>query len=605
MMSAAHDNHDSVMLDPRQDKLGGRLKVTNFSFKYNKESKPILQDLTFTLHPGEISLLAGPSGCGKTTLAYCISGLVPRAFKGYWKGSILYEDGEQVVDPFSARVSDFSTITSFVSQNPDDILVSLDVRAELAFGLENLGMPVPEIKEKIDQAVTRLGISHLLDKEVHQLSTGQKQLVGIASYVLMDCPFIILDEPTAYLDPMHLQDLLAFLERIKSSRAHSIVILDHDVDSLYPVIDRFMHMSREGTIDYRWERGTSTKRIRMDDIKATFTRSASEISWLFSLTGFLENLDRETYCTDELLAKMREIQATTAGKLPSLQFARNERDILEKSPSVREWYGSAIDPNRGGKTVHEADSPLLRLENVSYSYPGSPSEVLSDASISIREGESVGIMGMNGAGKSTLLKLVAGMIQPTKGQIFYKDTPIGTIRRKKYYRDLGFTFQNPEMQLFNRTVKRELLYSIQNYKVEIPMEETMQEMVGMIGIEHQDLDTNPFLLSWGQKRRLSILSSIIHQPPLLILDEPFLGHDAATSRSVMELLCQLHDDGKTILMASHDVNMLAKSCTRMVYLNDGSFTDITPDTGLPEGFNTHQTHVMSAFFKKGGSITCG
>lgn len=459
----------------------------------------MLDGVSLDFFPGDITLLAGPSGCGKSTLAACMAGLVPDLVRGAWSGSIIARKGDVEVSPFETRPAYYSTIVGLVSQNPDDQLVSFDVKEEIAFGLENLCLPASQVKARVVEVARCLGIHGLLDAPIDTLSGGEKQLVSIASQLVMGQAVMILDEPTAFLDPENRDRLLATVSSIHDTSARpgdvpsflasdpSIIIIDHDIEHVGRVASRLVTMGSGGTI-----------------------------------TG------------DGGLAGRNIPPPTGAPRLAPASMAPG-------TPGAITLDG--VDIAYGDKTV---------LEGVG---------------MTVHRGEILGIAGRNGSGKTSLLLAMVGIVAPAAGRVLFDGKDLRDHEEHEFFSKVGFIFQNPEHQLFCQDTADEIRYSARNFGKPLH-EDRLDALAAMIDPDPAIQGKNPFTLSWGQKRRLNIASALAHQPGVLFLDEPFIGHDEAFKESIISRLVELNAGGMTIVIVSHDERFLETRCHRVARLAD-------------------------------------
>ncbi|MHA1681371.1 MAG: ABC transporter ATP-binding protein [Promethearchaeota archaeon] len=562
--------------------MGLILSISNFSFKYSDASQEVLDNLNLDIFAGEIILISGKSGCGKSTLGYCIAGLVPGLIQGYWKGNInLYHEGK-VISPFEERLPHYSTKVSYISQNPDDQFVSFDVKSEIAFGPENLRVPPAKIEQKVENISRELNIDHLLHKNADELSTGQKQLVSIAGQVIMGARILVLDEPTAYLDASNFKSLLQFLKTLNEKMGITIIIFDHDVQNLFPIISRIALLPKGG------ERFILSEKWDLQEHLIDASNDRVEIPWIMSLAGALKKTQEKTR---NILASIQEsidyeniyLSHEDAKTLVELDAMKEELFPFKRVPAVvRDCSGDSI-----------LEKPLLQVKNLSYIYPGARKSSLVGINLEFRGGDVVGVIGNNGAGKTTLMYLLSGAVQGYEGIITYRGRNLKELDKNSYFKKIGFLFQNPESQIFKSSVVDELLYSIKNFGIQRPPDYTIQDYLDVIGIRRDEGGKNPFLLSWGQKRRLTISANIIHDPEIIIFDEPFIGHDAGVKSHLISMLDAFQKAGKLIIVSSHELDILSKICTKIVLLEAGQLRESSSlFTNLPGRFLTRRLHIL-------------
>ncbi|MHA1791148.1 MAG: ABC transporter ATP-binding protein [Promethearchaeota archaeon] len=577
------------------------LKINSFFFKYEPKNDWLLEDINLSFFPGENVLVTGKSGCGKSSLAYCITGIVPDIIEGNWKGDIIIDDGEKMFSPLKTMLPECSKYVSYVSQNPDEQLVHFDVLGELVFGPENLRLPEKEIWSRINFISKELDFEHLLNKEVDQLSGGEKQLVAIASQLIMGSKILILDEPSAFLDPPNFRILVNTLKRIMVRKNSSqdapaslpndilTIIIDHKVDWILPHVDRVISIGDKGRVDF-------------DNSKEKF------------LDGHAENIDgKQSVISSWFLNLLRETRAKGNARQFLKVFYESKKGLVNNAPELtnkqmNELLASDMISQElkkhdtsisKGNVRNPNTNVILKIKNLSFQYPRADGLALDNLQLEIQEGEFVGIMGKNGSGKTTLLWALSRLLAPSKNsEIFFKGKNILEMDFEDYIKHVGFIFQNPEVQIFCPTIKKELLYTVKNFRVESPSSDQIKSMMQVIGISNKKSIENPFLLSWGQKRRLNIMSALVHDPDIIMLDEPFIGHDLESRKKMIKILLEMKKKGKTILLVSHDADMIYHLCDRVLFLENGKIIgDGHPLQVIPKDFWTMKMTLLHSAIK--------
>jgi energy-coupling factor transport system ATP-binding protein len=486
------------------------LVIENLSFQYRTRPELAIQNISFELKPGELILIAGSSGCGKTTLLRCINGLIPRSYRGDLHGRVLVND-EDIRDFSLAKLA--QTVGTLL-QDPEKQILGAHVKSEVAFGPENLGLPAPEVNARVNEALTRLGLSDLRDRETFSLSGGEKQKVTLAGLLAMRPSILLLDEPLSSLDPASAHEALAAFRRLANEGA-TIVLVEHRIeDALAAKPDRVLYM-REGHIHY-----------------------------LGAPEGLADVVDR------------REV------KLPAQQVIKQVRaEGIKFSQPVRRSAGPQVEP-------------LIAFENVSFGYGDDPN-VLHDINLKIHAGERVALLGPNGAGKSTLVKHAIGLVKPRQGRVLVEGRDTRRLSVAQVSRTLGYCFQSPTHMLFAPTVKEELEFGPKNLGFK-PSElitavgESMK-IVNLIGLE----DYSPLALSFGQQKRVTIACVLAMRSKILALDEPTAGQDYGNYMNFMDGIMGLHDlnglasNFDAVLFITHDLDLAVIFASRVILLSDG------------------------------------
>ncbi|MFX1236762.1 MAG: ABC transporter ATP-binding protein [Promethearchaeota archaeon] len=536
--------------------------------------------MSLKIYEGETLIIAGPSGGGKSTLSYALNGAIPWRIKGYSKGTI---------EIFQKNVNDYkffeiSKLVGLVSQNPLDQLVTFSVYDEIAFGLENLRLPKEQIEAEIEEISQFMGISHLLDRDIDQLSGGQMQLVLLSSFLVMKPKILILDEPMAFLDQHSESLLLEKLKMLKNSDNFNLtlVIIEHRLSRVIDLADKILVLNRNGYVALKGKinkvlglkyNSLNECNLRIPWILALFHclkneipafQSKNEVVRYNDFSKIVENLNQK-----ELIKIRNHLYNTVIHPHEIQKYETYKKDIQFQelyTISLKDKYfyeDQGIINNSNNNTSNKA---ILDIQNLHFQYPNSNIRAINNISFTIEKGDFIGLVGPNGAGKTTLLYLLANLYQPTSGKIYYKGEDLKKIDSFKFSRDIGFIFQNPENMIFKNKIKSELLYGPKNFDLLADIEESyIQKLMSLIGEPNQN--KNPFNLSWGQKRRLNLSSVFIYNPKIILLDEPFIGQDQRTIDFLVETLFIENKRGKTIIISSHDYQLLLKYTKKILELD--------------------------------------
>jgi energy-coupling factor transport system ATP-binding protein len=559
------------------------LDFNDFSFIYgnDKNQKPAVSDISFKLKEGEVLILAGPSGSGKSTLSYAMNGIIPWRQKGLVKGHVRVF-GKSNSD---YEFSDLSKLVGLVKQNPNDQLITFNVRDEIGFGLENLNLPREIIEERIINISNLMGINHLLDRDIEQLSGGQKQLVILSSFLVMNPKILILDEPIAFLDQRSESFLLNRLKSLIESKKFplTLVIIEHRLSRVMDIADKLIILDDQGKISLKGDiNGIFTQKfeelnnnnIRVPwiiDIFHEFIKIKKKSEFLAYPTTFQELLDIILKLNKEDLEKLHQIVIDKEINPKALQ----KYDKFEELIEFKDIYIKSLKDikNRLNLAVPDEIDGILETKNLTFKYPNSGIIALKNLNLKINRGDFIGLVGPNGSGKTTLLYLLANLYEPTSGQIYYNHKNLEEINQFDYAKTIGFIFQNPENMIFRPTIEEELLYGPKNFGITRNIKETyVSKLLNLVG--EVDPQKSPYNLSWGQKRRLNLSSIFIYNPEIILLDEPFIGQDQRTIDSLIETLYIENKRGKTIIISSHDYHLLLKYTKRIIELNkDGTLRD--------------------------------
>ncbi|MEQ6389210.1 energy-coupling factor transporter ATPase [Bacillaceae bacterium S4-13-58] len=533
------------------------LEIENLSFLYEEEGKHILKDVSFRIFQQENILLLGPSGSGKSTLAYCLNRLYPEGVEGALHGSIFYR-GKNIEQFESGEINQRIGI---VFQDPDSQFCMLSVEDELAFVLENHNVPPDKMEERIDETLELVGLSLFKTAMISSLSGGQKQKLALACVLMMNPTLLILDEPTANLDPLSSQELIQTISVLQKKRGFSMFIVEHRLNDWINLIDRCIVFNQKGSILYE------------GDPKTCFGLHAASLKkqgiWLPSPTEV-------------------GLMAQQMGHYQPANIPLTTKELvlgLENFEEVTKELFTKVVPRKDPKNT------LLKINNLSFEKEGIA--ILKNINLSVVKGEYIALVGPNGSGKTTLSKCMAGLLSPTKGSVAYKNKDLTEWKSSSLWREIGYVFQNPEHQFVTDSVWEELVYGL---RLDGKSEETIKaltiETLKSLGLEKQK-DDHPFMLSQGQKRRLSVATMLTTKNNLLILDEPTFGQDAKTSQELMSLLEEHAYHGGTTIMITHDMDLVQKHADRVIVLKEGSLLF----DGSPELLWQHKDLLQKARLK--------
>jgi energy-coupling factor transport system ATP-binding protein len=545
--------------------------------------------VNFELKEGEILILAGPSGSGKSTLSYAMNGIIPWRLKGFMKGDVNIF-GKSI---FDYNFMELSRLVGLVKQNPLDQLVTFRVRDEIAFGLENLKVPEQIIIEKVEEIAKFMGLTHLLDREIDQLSGGQKQLTILSSFLVMNPKILILDEPIAFLDQQSESLLLDRLIRLINSPKFelSLVIIEHRLSRVINFANRIVVLDDKGKVKLN---GSISEILReqFESLKACNVR----VPWITDIynnfkkinpimskkleipTNFEQLLEIATILKSEELNQLKQVLIDTEISPKMIEkFEAYDQRISFKDVYIESLQNKIprikIEGNSNDVISSEKHNNILETKNLYFVYPNSGIKAINGLSIKIKQGDFIGLVGPNGSGKTTLLYLLAKLYKPTSGEIFFNNQNIKDIDPYEYSKKLGVIFQNPDNMIFKPTIKEEVLYGPTNFGILKEIDKKyVSKLIQLIG--NEDEEKNPFNLSWGQKRRLNLSSIFVYNPDIILLDEPFIGQDQKTIDSLVETLYIENKRGKTIVISSHDYHLLLKYTRKIIELNeDGTLRD--------------------------------
>lgn len=485
------------------------IRFCDYSFCYPNEGKNALDGVNLVIDRGEFVAVCGKSGSGKSTL---LKSMKPEiAPRGKCEGKLLFWEEEQLVNTHKI---------GFVMQNPHNQIVCDKVWHELAFGPENMGMDSDEMRVRVAEIASFFGIEKWFHKDTAELSGGQKQILNLASVMVMEPEVLVLDEPTAQLDPISARNFLDILSRVNRELGTAVVISEHRCDEVFAYCDRVVVMD-DGSVIADDEPKRIVKKLKGHDM-------------LESMPAYMqlyEAVDGGESCPVDVSDARRWLEEYT-GNMPCAVYMG--RKISE--------------PVRGDKAISVRD---LR-----YKYDKKAEYVLSGLSLEVKKSEIFGVLGGNGSGKSTLLWLISGGVKMQGG-------------KRNVFGRIGLLPQNPESLFIKNSVIEEL----------DEMADGAENIMKTFGIYHLK-DRHPYDLSGGEQQKLAMCKVLLTQPDILLLDEPTKGLDAHFKKELAIILGKLQEEGITVVMVSHDVEFCAEVCDRCGLLFDGRIASV----GVPREF---------------------
>jgi energy-coupling factor transport system ATP-binding protein len=509
------------------------VKITGLRYAYRgHETTEVLSGIDLEISKGEFLAIAGRTGSGKSTLCYALNGLVPQSFGGKMEGSVTVSG----LDTQTATTAELAQKVGIVLQSAESQIVGLTVEEDVEYGLENLALPVEEILSRRAEALEIVEMTAFKDASPWNLSGGQKQRVAIAAALAFRPEILVLDNPTAELDPVGKEEVLQTISRLNREMGITIVIVDQELQEIIPYADRIAIMD--------------DRRILLVDTPEKVLDQAS----------LLREAGIKLPDVTEIAYQLRK-DGRWPGELPiSLDIAQKTlREIL---------HGNGKPVANVEKPRFIPGEPLIVAEKACFNYAnGKP--ILKNVDLEIRRGEFIALMGHNGAGKTTLAKHLNGLLKPTSGKVVVEGLDTRQVSIARLSSKVGYVFQNPDHQIFSKNVAEELAFGPRNLKWdEERIEEAVQKSLKDIGMEGRGED-EPFFMGLAERKLIAIASILIMEPDVLVLDEPATGADFGVALRIMRYISGLHQKGLTVVIITHDVSLAANYASRLLILNKG------------------------------------
>ncbi len=499
----------------------------DLTFTYRGGTVPALKNISASIHPSSSVVVMGHGGAGKSTLCCSLNALIPRFFRGEYKGRVLVK-GKEVS---RHKVSEMSRTVGVVFQDFEAQLFSTTVELDMAFGPESHCLPRPEIERRIEHYLSFIGLKPHRRRAPASLSGGQKQRLAIGSVLVLEPEILVMDEPTTDLDPAGRNEVLSLTEKFRKEN-RLLILVDHEPETALSA-DQIWLM-REGELVVK---GSPEEILSNSSLLKSCGIRPLPILELFQAMGW-------------------------PGKplTPESAIALIQKQSLAQPRTLRTQTLSSAG---------QGLPLLLKAEGLKYVYPHSSVEALRGIELAIREGEFIALLGQNGSGKTTLAKHFNGLLKPTSGRMIVLNKPTTDYSHQEISKLVGYVFQNPDHQIFARTVREEVGFGLKMMGHHATtIENQVADALKIVGLEGYE-EKNPFALSKGERQRIAVASVLATRPKVIVLDEPTTGLDYLHQKKMMEMLRALHRKGHTIIIITHSMWVAAEYATRTILMRDG------------------------------------
>jgi energy-coupling factor transporter ATP-binding protein EcfA2 len=508
------------------------IHLDRVTYLYPDQALPALENFSVDIRPGEFVLVVGPSGVGKSTFLRSLNGLVPHFYGGVWAGRVAVFGR----DPVAEAPRGMADLVGFVFQDPEAQFVVDTVEDELVFAMENFGLPTATMRKRVEEVLDQMALAHLRRRRISTLSGGEKQRVAIAAVLALQPEVLVLDEPTSQLDPQAAEEVLVSLRHLNEDLGLTVILSEHRLERVIQYADRILYMPALGA--------------------KPFLDQPRIVAAQLPLVPPLVDLGRRL-AWSPLPLTIKEGRAHAKALHSRLRQAGSADDAPPKSNG--NGHSATASPPAAEGAI------LIEARGVSYSYGGRPA--LRGVNLSVRQGEFVALMGRNGSGKSTLLKQIVGLLKPDGGQMTVAGRDTRRTALEDVTRTVGYVPQHPGSLLFSETLAGELTFTQRGHGLPIDGDRA-RALLERLELGRM-ADRNPRDLSGGEQQRAALAAILIADPRVILLDEPTRGLDYIQKHALAALLSELKDEGRAIVMATHDVELAAACADRVILLAEG------------------------------------
>ncbi len=514
------------------------IRFRGVSYSYPKSNAPVLRNVSLEIPDGSFVLVIGPSGAGKSTFLRTLNGLVPHFYGGRWSGKLSVAGR----DPISLGPEGMADTVGFVGQDPEAHFVAETVEQELAFTMENFATPRPLMRKRVEEVLDQLKLSSLRHRRIDTLSGGEKQRTAIASVMTLQPEILVLDEPTSQIDPQGADEVLTLLRQLNEDLGLTIVVSEQRLE-----------------------------------------RVAQYADYILAFPGLGE---------EPIWGEPRDVlsKVNYVPPLVALGKALGWHPLPLTQKEARRFVSTVTVPEDGHSNIAPGRGTVVRLDRVHFSY--GDNEVFRGISLEIRQGEVLAIMGRNGVGKTTLLKLVVGLLKPGQGDIkrWANGLAMGD-SLEEITAKISYVPQDPTAIFFADTVAEEIAFTRRQHGLPSTPPETMVRALKL----HDVLNRYPRDLSGGERQRAAIAAMTAYDPDVILMDEPTRGLDYLVKKELTQFLRSKASEGKAVVMATHDTELVGECADRVVILGNGEIVADGPVREVMTGSMVFSTQINKLF----------
>ncbi len=523
------------------------IEVTALSYKYPNCSEATLKNITLAVPKGQFVALMGDTGSGKTTLNLCLNGLIPQLLQGELAGQVKIAGHDLSVQP----VQTMAKFLGLVLEDAEGQIFGRTVQEDVTFGPQNLGLSPDLIAERISQALTCVSLNDCADRDTGHLSGGEKQRLAIAGVLALLPEILVLDQPASELDPAGRREIYDVVDQLRSSQEFTVLLTEHNGEEILGRV-QVVYVLHEGELVWQGDPVELFRKLPLLQKYGIRPLPVSTIGWELYQRGLIAfgdiplNVDE----ANALLIKMLPQPGTSAGM-----------------PCIGQSQSYTGQPRPESPTAPD----IIKITDLVHRY-GTGQTALNSINLAIQEGDFVALVGRNGSGKTTLAKHLNGLLKPTEGQVIVNGKDTTHYDTSEMAKEVGFVFQNPDHQIFSATVEKEIAFGLKNIKlaadqIKVRVDAAL-EATGLSRFR----DLHPFSLGKGERQLIAVASILAVRPRVLVIDEPTTGLDWHGVQNIMSLVKQLNDTGTTIVMISHDMELVAQYAKRVIVMQDGNYT---------------------------------